>query len=134
MLFSREGKQEFDKMLDYKWFCRQVDWSDMIRYLLNMFEQLGFTKALKISNKTLISFVLTARMGYRDLPYHNWAHAFSVAHFSFLLMFRLNLIHRCLITLVRQFDCRKRCPQSNRTIFSFQRDRGCGLPRFRLVP
>ena len=25
------------------------------------------------------------KQGYRDMPYHNWWHAISVAHFSFLL-------------------------------------------------
>jgi cAMP and cAMP-inhibited cGMP 3',5'-cyclic phosphodiesterase 10 len=29
---------------------------------------------------TLIKFTLTVRKNYRPVPYHNWAHAFSVAH------------------------------------------------------
>ena len=33
----------------------------------------------------LYRFVLMVRRGYRDPPYHNWAHAFAVAHFCFLL-------------------------------------------------
>lgn len=24
--------------------------------------------------------------GYRDVPYHNWSHAFAVAHFIYLLL------------------------------------------------
>ena len=37
-------------------------------------------------------FVLMVRKGYRDPPYHNWVHAFSVTHFAFLLINNLNLI------------------------------------------
>jgi cAMP and cAMP-inhibited cGMP 3',5'-cyclic phosphodiesterase 10 len=25
-------------------------------------------------------FILTVRKNYRNVPYHNWSHAFSVAH------------------------------------------------------
>ena len=28
----------------------------------------------------LFRFTLTVRKNYRQVPYHNWAHAFSVAH------------------------------------------------------
>jgi cAMP and cAMP-inhibited cGMP 3',5'-cyclic phosphodiesterase 10 len=28
----------------------------------------------------LIRFILTIRKNYRNVPYHNWSHAFSVAH------------------------------------------------------
>ena len=28
----------------------------------------------------LMKFTLTVRKNYRQVPYHNWAHAFSVAH------------------------------------------------------
>ena len=30
-------------------------------------------------------FVLMIKKGYRDPPYHNWSHAFSVAHFCYTL-------------------------------------------------
>ncbi len=28
----------------------------------------------------LMRFILTVRRNYRKVPYHNWSHAFSVAH------------------------------------------------------
>ena len=34
---------------------------------------------------TLHRFVLMVKKGYRDPPYHNWSHAFSVAHFCYTL-------------------------------------------------
>ena len=31
-------------------------------------------------------FVMMAKRGYRDPPYHNWLHAFAVVHFCYLLL------------------------------------------------
>ena len=38
------------------------------------------------------------RRGYRDPPYHNWTHAFTVAHFCFLLARNLRLSERRLLS------------------------------------
>jgi len=35
-------------------------------------------------------FVLMVKKGYRDPPYHNWSHAFSVTHFCYLLLKNVN--------------------------------------------
>lgn len=43
------------------------------------------------------------RRGYRDPPYHNWSHAFSVAHFAFLLLSHLELMAKGLITELEAF-------------------------------
>ena len=51
----------------------------------------------------LFRFVLTVRRGYRDPPYHNWVHAWTVAHFSYLLLknteARSMLKYACIICL-----------------------------------
>lgn len=31
-------------------------------------------------------FVLTVKKNYRDVPYHNWTHAFAVAHSMYLVI------------------------------------------------
>ena len=36
-------------------------------------------------------FCLMVKKGYRDPPYHNWMHAFSVSHFCYLLYKTLEL-------------------------------------------
>ena len=59
------------------WFCVQA--------VLSMFEDLGFVARHRMRSSSLSRFVLMVRKGYRDPPYHNWAHAFSVLHFCFLL-------------------------------------------------
>ncbi|KAK3612701.1 hypothetical protein CHS0354_042228 [Potamilus streckersoni] len=52
---------------------------DKIRYVLYMFREL-FTNATRFEQDDLIRFTLTVRKNYRNVPYHNWDHAFSVAH------------------------------------------------------
>ena len=34
----------------------------------------------------LTKFTLTVRRNYRRVPYHNWTHAFSVAHCMFMIL------------------------------------------------
>jgi cAMP and cAMP-inhibited cGMP 3',5'-cyclic phosphodiesterase 10 len=36
----------------------------------------------------VIRFVLTVRKNYRNVPYHNWSHAFSVAHAMYTVIKR----------------------------------------------
>lgn len=38
--------------------------------------------------------------GYRDVPYHNWSHAFAVAHFCYLLC-KINTVKDFLTNLER---------------------------------
>lgn len=38
-----------------------------------------------------LRFCLMVKKGYRDPPYHNWMHAFSVSHFCYLLYKNLGL-------------------------------------------
>ncbi len=51
----------------------------------------------RIGRDTLARFVLMVRRGYRDPPYHNWMHAFTVAHFAFLLIENYKLIEEGII-------------------------------------
>uniref|UniRef100_A0A8C3TX41 Phosphodiesterase n=1 Tax=Catharus ustulatus TaxID=91951 RepID=A0A8C3TX41_CATUS len=41
----------------------------------------------------LSRFCLMVKKGYRDPPYHNWMHAFSVSHFCYLLYKNLELVN-----------------------------------------
>ncbi|KPP70196.1 cGMP-dependent 3',5'-cyclic phosphodiesterase-like [Scleropages formosus] len=59
--------------------------------ILSMFEDMGFTNTYKINLQTLARFCLMVKKGYRDPPYHNWMHAFSVSHFCYLLYKNLEL-------------------------------------------
>ncbi|XP_048838063.1 cGMP-dependent 3',5'-cyclic phosphodiesterase isoform X1 [Brienomyrus brachyistius] len=59
--------------------------------ILSMFEDMGFLNTYKIDLHTLARFCLMVKKGYRDPPYHNWMHAFSVSHFCYLLYKNLEL-------------------------------------------
>ncbi|CAF0776929.1 unnamed protein product [Rotaria sordida] len=49
----------------------------MFRDLTNMMDPLN---ANRFDMECVIRFTLTVRKNYRNVPYHNWSHAFSVAH------------------------------------------------------
>lgn len=36
--------------------------------------------------QTLYRFLITVKRNYRDVPYHNWRHAFNVAQVMFAIM------------------------------------------------
>ncbi|XP_016359074.1 cGMP-dependent 3',5'-cyclic phosphodiesterase [Sinocyclocheilus anshuiensis] len=59
--------------------------------VLSMLEDMGFINTYKIDLHTLARFCLMVKKGYRDPPYHNWMHAFSVSHFCYLLYKNLQL-------------------------------------------
>ncbi|KAJ0022191.1 hypothetical protein NQD34_009681 [Periophthalmus magnuspinnatus] len=59
--------------------------------VLSMFEDMGFINRYKIDMHTLARFCLMVKKGYRDPPYHNWMHAFSVSHFCYLMYKNLML-------------------------------------------
>lgn len=42
--------------------------------------------SLRFDCETLMRFTLTVRKNYRQVPYHNWSHAFSVAHAMYVIL------------------------------------------------
>ncbi|XP_022238253.1 cGMP-dependent 3',5'-cyclic phosphodiesterase-like [Limulus polyphemus] len=66
--------------------------SDSCLAVMSMFKNLGMMTRWRIRKETLARFILMVKKGYRDLPYHNWTHAFAVGHFCYLLLKNLNLM------------------------------------------
>lgn len=62
--------------------------------MLKMFMDCNFLAKFEIKREMLVRFILYVEKGYRDTPYHNWQHAFSVAHFAYLSIKNFNLIER----------------------------------------
>jgi len=54
-------------------------------------KSLGFDVKFNVSLETLCRFTLRVQKGYRDNPYHNWTHAFSVFHMAYTLVKNLQL-------------------------------------------
>merc|ERR1719334_1638077 len=68
-----------------------------------MFSDLGMLNKWRIPRDSLARFILMVKRGYRDPPYHNWTHGFTVAHFAFLLLKNCSLIERGLISDIEAF-------------------------------
>ena len=63
-----------------------IPYAETVRCVLNMFHELGFISRWNLDMDTVVQFSLTVKQGYRDsVSYHNWWHAFSVAHFFYLI-------------------------------------------------
>ncbi|KAJ8920746.1 hypothetical protein NQ315_004886, partial [Exocentrus adspersus] len=67
-------------------------------YILKIFEELKLIESFRIKKETLARFILYVKKGYRDLPYHNWLHAFCVAHFAYLCLKNFKLVENGYIT------------------------------------
>lgn len=86
---------QFDPVFDdFSCLPRCLAAHDMPVAVLSMFQDLGFTASFRIKHSTLARFVLMVRRGYRDPPYHNWNHAFSVTHFAYLAVKNFDVIKR----------------------------------------
>lgn len=48
-------------------------------------------------------FVLYVKRGYRDVPYHNWHHAFNVAQWAYATMINYKLVQKGYLTLVPRY-------------------------------
>ncbi|XP_050525696.1 dual 3',5'-cyclic-AMP and -GMP phosphodiesterase 11A-like [Daktulosphaira vitifoliae] len=59
---------------------------EMLMAAVSMFLELGLVKAFNIEKETLYRFLITVKRNYRDVPYHNWRHAFNVAQVMFAIM------------------------------------------------
>ncbi|XP_069187279.1 dual 3',5'-cyclic-AMP and -GMP phosphodiesterase 11A isoform X2 [Procambarus clarkii] len=58
----------------------------MVLAAVRMFSDLRLTSRFKIEYKTLLRWLITVKRNYRNVPYHNWRHAFNVAHNMFALL------------------------------------------------
>ncbi|XP_066977426.1 cGMP-dependent 3',5'-cyclic phosphodiesterase-like isoform X2 [Macrobrachium rosenbergii] len=90
---------DFNKdFCSFRYFPRQLPESRTPSAVISMMENLGMIQKFRISRDCLARFILMVRKGYRDPPYHNWMHAFSVTHFAFLLLHNLRLTETGALT------------------------------------
>ncbi|XP_050693259.1 cGMP-dependent 3',5'-cyclic phosphodiesterase-like isoform X2 [Eriocheir sinensis] len=82
----------------FRYFPRQLADPCTTPAILSMVESLGMITKFRLSRESLARFTLMVRKGYRDPPYHNWLHAFSVTHFAFLTLQNLKLVERNVLT------------------------------------
>ncbi|BES99049.1 GAF domain [Nesidiocoris tenuis] len=59
---------------------------EMVLASISMLVEMGLVKKFMIEKDTLYRFLITVRKNYRDVPYHNWKHAFNVAQVMFAIL------------------------------------------------
>lgn len=60
--------------------------TEMVKGAVAMFLQLGLVRRFSIEKETLYRFLITVKRNYRDVPYHNWRHAFNVSQVMFAIL------------------------------------------------
>ncbi|XP_075775743.1 cGMP-dependent 3',5'-cyclic phosphodiesterase isoform X2 [Pelodiscus sinensis] len=81
------------RFADFTYTPRSLPEDDTPMAILSMLQDMNFINNYKMDRQTLARFCLMVRKGYRDPPYHNWMHAFSVSHFCYLLYKNLELVN-----------------------------------------
>jgi hypothetical protein len=59
---------------------------DLMRFVFIMFQDLGLIAEFGLAPERLQNMVMTVRANYRDNPFHNWYHGFSVMHFAYVAL------------------------------------------------
>ncbi|XP_026315730.1 cGMP-dependent 3',5'-cyclic phosphodiesterase-like [Hyposmocoma kahamanoa] len=72
-------------------------------YILKMFSDLGFNKKFHLKLSKLACFILHVQKGYRDVPYHNWHHAFNVAQWAYAALVNYKLAQLGYLTDLQAF-------------------------------
>jgi hypothetical protein len=59
---------------------------DLMHYTVELFQDMGLCTEFQVSMETLKNFVMAVQKGYRQKPFHNWYHGFSVFHYAYLFL------------------------------------------------
>ncbi|XP_008483571.1 dual 3',5'-cyclic-AMP and -GMP phosphodiesterase 11A [Diaphorina citri] len=70
--------------LEFNDFSLQPD--ETILAAVRMFEELQLTSEFNIRRLVLYKFLVTIKRNYRQVPYHNWWHAFNVTQMMFSIL------------------------------------------------
>ncbi|XP_014250310.1 cGMP-dependent 3',5'-cyclic phosphodiesterase-like isoform X2 [Cimex lectularius] len=79
-------------LLQFTFVPSSVPKEHTICVLMAMFHEVGVIKTFEINEFNMICFIQTLQLGYFNHPFHNWEHAFSTAHFLFVLVKNYSLL------------------------------------------
>merc|ERR1712137_1050964 len=68
----------------------------LIPLCVYLFEHLNFLEIFNVQRAKFVRFVLTVASKYRDVPYHNFTHAFDVTQTAFVYLTRNNVMNTLL--------------------------------------
>ena len=83
---------------EFTFLPRTVPITETPYCILMMFDKLNLLETFNIKRDLLARFVLFVQKGYRDTPYHNWFHAFTVTHFCYLVIKNCKLLENEIIS------------------------------------
>ncbi|XP_041463445.1 cGMP-dependent 3',5'-cyclic phosphodiesterase-like isoform X3 [Lytechinus variegatus] len=81
------------RISNFTYSPRSIPDSETLKACMCMFEDMGMINRWRINRRTLAKFCMLVKRGYRDPPYHNWYHAFTVGHFCYLLYKNLDSLN-----------------------------------------
>jgi len=96
-------KKTFPEFNLFKFTPRMIPLNDSTSAMFSIFSDLGMLQKWRIPRDSLARFILMVRRGYRDPPYHNWSHGFTVAHFSYLMLENCKLLAKGFISDLEAF-------------------------------
>ncbi|KAJ8306218.1 hypothetical protein KUTeg_016763 [Tegillarca granosa] len=102
-LLKMQMPQNIPELLQYDFSPWAVENDEKPMYVLHMMKDIFSTTRFEIND--LVHFTLTVKKNYRNVPYHNWAHAFSVAHAMFTVVKTANHMFTPLETLALYVAC-----------------------------
>jgi len=88
---SIPSSNDFPGFHSFSWDTQSCATELTPKLVLKMFHELGFVKKYQIPHRPLCHFILSIIEGYRSVPYHNWRHAFSVAHSMYAIAMTVQL-------------------------------------------
>ncbi|XP_049868300.1 cGMP-dependent 3',5'-cyclic phosphodiesterase-like isoform X2 [Pectinophora gossypiella] len=71
---------------------RAIPFRELPCYAYKMFFDLEYDKKFQLKHQKLARFILHVKKGYRDVPYHNWTHAFNVAQWAYASLVNFKLV------------------------------------------
>ncbi|XP_064404655.1 cGMP-dependent 3',5'-cyclic phosphodiesterase-like isoform X2 [Halichondria panicea] len=67
------------------YYPSNVEDSDSVMAVMSMMNEMNLINKWRLDQSILASFIVRVKKGYRNPPYHNWDHAFSVSHYCYSL-------------------------------------------------
>merc|ERR1719233_1221292 len=96
----KEIYSDFNK---FSFIPRMIPVPDSTAAMFSMFCDLGLVTRWRVPRDCLARFILMVKRGYRDPPYHNWSHGFTVAHFAYLILDTGSFIQKGVVSELEAF-------------------------------
>ncbi|CAB3255685.1 unnamed protein product [Arctia plantaginis] len=88
------GFHDHQQLVDLDFNHRALPLKELPCYVFRMFTDLGFDTKFEIKRCKLARFILQVRKMYREVPYHNWLHAFNTVQWAYAAIVHCKLLSR----------------------------------------